>query len=58
MVRRRRVREEAPMPLSSAGLITFFEEETAGIKVDPKIVIGASILLILLVILARIVVFP
>ena len=28
-----------PLPASSAGLLRFFEDETKGIKVSPKIVI-------------------
>ena len=36
------------MPASSAGLLRFFEDETQGIKVRPKIVVFlASILVIL-----------
>jgi preprotein translocase subunit Sec61beta len=29
----------APLPASSAGLLRFFEDETKGYKVDPKIVV-------------------
>ena len=29
----------APLPASSAGLLRFFEDETKGFKVDPKIVV-------------------
>ncbi len=29
----------APLPASSAGLLRFFEDETKGFKVDPKIII-------------------
>lgn len=36
----------APMPASSAGLLTFFNEETEGIKIKPEIVLIASITLI------------
>ena len=38
----------APLPASSAGLLRFFEDETRGIKVDPKIVISIPISLIAL----------
>ncbi len=37
----------APLPASSAGLLRFFEDETKGFKVDPKIVISIPIGLIL-----------
>lgn len=30
----------APLPASSAGLLRFFEDETKGFKVDPRIVIS------------------
>ena len=30
----------APLPASSAGLLRFFEDETKGFKVDPKIVVA------------------
>lgn len=30
----------APLPASSAGLLRFFEDETKGFKVDPKIVVS------------------
>lgn len=36
----------APLPASSAGLLRFFEDETKGFKVDPKIVISIPIGLI------------
>ena len=36
----------APLPASSAGLLRFFEDETKGFKVDPKIVVTIPIGLI------------
>ena len=36
----------APLPASSAGLLRFFEDETKGFKVSPKIVITIPIALI------------
>lgn len=33
----------APLPASSAGLLRFFEDETKGFKVDPKIVVSIPI---------------
>ena len=38
----------APLPASSAGLLRFFEDETKGVKVDPRIVISIPISLITL----------
>ncbi|MCS7097567.1 MAG: preprotein translocase subunit Sec61beta [Candidatus Methanomethyliaceae archaeon] len=46
-------KRRAPMPLSGAGLIRFFEEEIHGIKVKPVYVVIASLMLILSVILAH-----
>lgn len=42
------------MPQSSAGLMRFFQDETNGVKIPPEFVIGASILLIVIVIAARV----
>jgi len=39
-------KKNAPMPASSAGLLTFFNEETEGVKVKPEIVLITSIALI------------
>ena len=39
-------KKNAPLPASSAGLLRFFEDETKGIKVDPKIIISIPISLI------------
>ena len=38
----------APLPASSAGLLRFFEDETKGFKVSPKIVITMPVSLIVL----------
>ncbi|MBI3253937.1 MAG: preprotein translocase subunit Sec61beta [Thermoproteota archaeon] len=38
----------APLPASSAGLLRFFEDETKGFKVDPKIVVSIPTGLIVL----------
>ncbi len=37
----------APLPASSAGLLRFFEDETKGWKIDPKIVVTIPISLII-----------
>ena len=34
----------ASLPASGAGLLRFFEDETKGVKVDPKIVVSVPIL--------------
>lgn len=47
----RRKRREAPMPSSAAGLLRFFEEETKGFKISPKIVIILSFILIIMVLI-------
>ena len=39
-------KKNAPLPASSAGLLRFFEDETKGFKIDPKIVISIPISLI------------
>ncbi len=36
----------APLPASSGGLMRFFEDETKGFRIDPKIVISIPISLI------------
>ncbi len=40
-------KKSAPLPASSAGLLRFFEDETKGFKVDPKIVISIPSALII-----------
>jgi preprotein translocase subunit Sec61beta len=39
-------KKNAPLPASSAGLLRFFEDETRGFKIDPKIIISIPISLI------------
>jgi len=41
-------KKSAPLPASSAGLLRFFEDETKGVKVDPRIVVSIPISLIVL----------
>ena len=38
----------APLPASSAGLLRFFEDDTKGYRLDPKIVISIPVRLIVL----------
>ena len=39
-------KKSAPLPASSGGLMRFFEDETKGFKLDPKIVVSVPISLI------------
>ncbi|MGD0395823.1 MAG: preprotein translocase subunit Sec61beta [Nitrososphaerales archaeon] len=39
-------KKNAPMPASSAGLLTFFNEATNGVKIRPELVLIGSITLI------------
>ena len=39
-------KKNAHLPASSAGLLRFFEDETKGFKIDPKIVISMPISII------------
>ena len=43
-----------PMPSSSAGLLRFFEYETASVKIRPELVIGTGIALMVLSIIIRV----
>ena len=52
--RQKRRSREGPMPFAGAGLIRFFQEESRGIKVGPKVTLVISITLILVVLLALI----
>jgi len=48
----------APLPASSAGLLRFFEDETKGWKVDPRIVVSIPIGLIIISWLMDIILVP
>jgi len=52
MSRRRRSRE-APMPMSTAGLLRFFSEELHGVRVRPEIVVFSAVILIIMCIIAH-----
>ncbi len=41
-------KKSAPLPASSAGLLRFFEDETKGFKVDPRIVVTIPSVLIVI----------
>jgi len=45
--------KSGPMPAASAGLLRFFEEETEGIKVKPEMLVGLTIALIVICVLAK-----
>ena len=46
-------KEKNAMPSSGAGLIRYFDEETSGIKVSPKVALVASALFGVVIILAN-----
>lgn len=46
-------KKEAPMPMTGAGLIRFFEDETHGIKIKPTYVVVGSVIVMVTVILAH-----
>jgi preprotein translocase subunit Sec61beta len=46
------------MPMQSAGLLRFFEEETQGVKVKPEMVIILAVVLIVFCILLKLGVIP
>ncbi len=39
-------KKAAPLPASSGGLMRFFEDETKGFKIDPRIVVSVPMVLI------------
>jgi len=41
-------KKSAPLPASSGGLMRFFEDETKGFKIDPKIVMTVPMSLIVI----------
>lgn len=46
------------MPVSSAGLLRFFEDEAHGIKIRPEAVLVGAVLLVIISILLRIFLTP
>jgi preprotein translocase subunit Sec61beta len=40
-------KKSAPLPASSAGLLRFFEDETKGYRLDPRIVVSIPVGLII-----------
>jgi len=41
-------KKSAPLPASSGGLMRFFEDETKGFKLDPRLVVSIPISLIVI----------
>ena len=41
-------KKNAPLPASSAGLLRFFEDETKGVKIDPRIIICMPISIVVI----------
>ncbi|MGI9565503.1 MAG: preprotein translocase subunit Sec61beta [Nitrosopumilus sp.] len=41
-------KKSAPLPASSGGLMRFFEDETKGFRIDPRIVVSIPISLIVI----------
>jgi preprotein translocase subunit Sec61beta len=41
-------KKSAPLPASSGGLMRFFEDETKGFRIDPKIVVSIPMSLIVI----------
>ena len=39
-------KNKAPLPASSAGLLRFFDEDTPGVKMNPEIIVGVAVTLI------------
>jgi len=49
----RRRRREAPPPATAAGLLRFFEDEAAGIEIEPIYVIIGSIIFMVISLILR-----
>ncbi|UCE28462.1 MAG: preprotein translocase subunit Sec61beta [Candidatus Bathyarchaeota archaeon] len=56
--RKKKREKKSPMPMQSAGLLRFFEEETRGVKVKPEMVIILAVVLIVFCILLKLGVLP
>jgi len=52
--RTRRRKSDAPMPMGGAGLIRFFQDSSQGFKVGPIWTVALSVIMIVVVILARV----
>lgn len=56
--RQKKREKKAPMPMQSAGLLRFFEEETRGVKVRPEIVMILTVALVVFAILLKMGILP
>ena len=56
--RKKKREKKAPMPMQSAGLLRFFEEETRGVKVRPELVMIFTVALIVFCILLKLGIVP
>ena len=55
MSRRKKRSSEAPMPVGSAGILSFYQEKTDSVvKIRPELVIGMTLTLIIVVLLSSI----
>jgi preprotein translocase subunit Sec61beta len=52
--KKKKKNKSGPMPAASAGLLRFFEEETEGVKIRPELLIGVSMTLIIVCVLAQV----
>jgi preprotein translocase subunit Sec61beta len=50
---KKKKKDTSPMPAASAGLLRFFEEETEGVKVRPEFLVGLTVALIVVCVLAH-----
>lgn len=50
---RKKRESSTPMPMSSAGLMRFFQDEVRGVRIRPELVAAWAIILIITVILAH-----
>ena len=50
---KKKKKDTSPMPAASAGLLRFFEEETEGVKVRPELLVGLTVALIVVCVLAH-----
>jgi preprotein translocase subunit Sec61beta len=39
-------KNKAPLPASSAGLLRFFEDDTPGFRMNPEVIVGVGVTLI------------
>lgn len=54
MSKKGKKKREGPMPITGAGLVRFFEEDTQGVKIRPEIIVVMTVSLITIVLIARV----